>query len=32
VEAEQVPAHGRPWSLPLTLPPLGAVIFTPGGA
>lgn len=32
VEAEQVPVHGRPWSLPLTLPPLGAVIFTPEGA
>ncbi len=32
VEAEPVPAHGRPWSLPLTLPPLGAVIFAPEGA
>ncbi|MCT8337691.1 1,4-alpha-glucan branching protein GlgB [Methanoculleus sp. Afa-1] len=32
VEAEQVPAHGRPWSLPLTLPPLAAVVFTPEGA
>ena len=32
VEAEQVAAHGQPWSLPLTLPPLGAVIFTPEGA
>jgi 1,4-alpha-glucan branching enzyme len=32
VEAEQVPAHGRPWSLPLTLPPLGAVILLPEGA
>jgi len=32
VEAEQVPAHGQPWSLPLTLPPLGAVIFAPEGA
>jgi 1,4-alpha-glucan branching enzyme len=32
VEAERVPAHGRPWSLPLTLPPLGAVIFVPEGA
>ena len=31
VEAEQVPAHGRPWSLPLTLPPLGVVIFAPEG-
>ncbi|MCE5339255.1 MAG: 1,4-alpha-glucan branching protein GlgB [Methanomicrobiaceae archaeon] len=32
VEAERVPVHGRPWSLPLTLPPLGAVIFAPEGA
>jgi len=32
VEAEQVPAHGRPWSLPLTLPPLGVVILLPEGA
>jgi 1,4-alpha-glucan branching enzyme len=32
VEAEQVPVHGRPWSLPLTLPPLGVVIFAPEGA
>ncbi len=32
VEAEQVSVHGRPWSLPLTLPPLGAVIFAPEGA
>ena len=32
VEAEQVPAHGRAWSLPLTLPPLAVVIFTPEGA
>jgi len=31
VEAEQVPAHGRAWSLPLTLPPLAVVIFTPEG-
>lgn len=32
VEAERVPAHGRPWSLPLTLPPLGVVVFAPEGA
>ena len=32
VEAEQVPAHGRSWSLPLTLPPLGVVILLPEGA
>ena len=32
VEAEQVPAHGRPWSLPLTLPPLAVVILAPEGA
>ncbi|MDK2890011.1 MAG: 1,4-alpha-glucan branching enzyme [Methanoculleus sp.] len=32
VEAERVRAHGRPWSLPLTLPPLGMVIFAPEGA
>ena len=31
VEAEPVPVHGRPWSLPLTLPPLGAVILAPEG-
>jgi len=31
VEAEQVPAHGRAWSLPLTLPPLAVVILTPEG-
>ena len=27
LEAEAAPAHGRPWSLPLTLPPLGAVFL-----
>ncbi len=27
VEAEPVPAHGRPHSLSLTLPPLGCVIL-----
>jgi 1,4-alpha-glucan branching enzyme len=27
VEAEAVPAHGRPWSLPLTLPPLAGVFL-----
>ncbi|WP_317297300.1 1,4-alpha-glucan branching protein GlgB [Methanoculleus nereidis] len=32
VEAERVLVHGRPWSLPLTLPPFGAVIFAPEGA
>ncbi|BBL68282.1 1,4-alpha-glucan branching protein GlgB [Methanoculleus chikugoensis] len=32
VEAERVPAHGRPCSLSLTLPPLGAVVFLPEGA
>jgi 1,4-alpha-glucan branching enzyme len=31
VEAERVPAHGRACSLPLTLPPLGVVIFAPEG-
>lgn len=27
VEAEAMPAHGRPWSLHIVLPPLGAVVF-----
>jgi 1,4-alpha-glucan branching enzyme len=27
VEAEAAPVHGRSWSLPLTLPPLGAVFL-----
>jgi 1,4-alpha-glucan branching enzyme len=31
VEAEQVPFHGRPYSLNLTLPPLATLIFTRGG-
>jgi len=31
VEAERIRVHGRPWSLTLTLPPLGAVIFAPEG-
>jgi 1,4-alpha-glucan branching enzyme len=26
-EAEEIPCHGRPWSLDLTLPPLAAVFF-----
>ncbi len=26
-EAAPVPMHGRPWSLSLTLPPLGVVFF-----
>jgi 1,4-alpha-glucan branching enzyme len=29
VQAEAVPMHGRPFSLPLTLPPLATVIFVP---
>jgi 1,4-alpha-glucan branching enzyme len=31
VEAAPVGAHGRPWSLNLMLPPLGAVFLTPEG-
>jgi 1,4-alpha-glucan branching enzyme len=31
VVAEEVPVHGRPWSLPLTLPPLGALFLRPEG-
>jgi hypothetical protein len=27
VRADEVPAHGRPWSLSLTLPPLAAVFL-----
>jgi 1,4-alpha-glucan branching enzyme len=27
VDAEEVASHGRPYSLPLTLPPLGIVIL-----
>jgi len=30
VVAEEVPAHGRPYSLSLTLPPLAAIIFKLG--
>jgi len=30
VQSEQVAAHGRPFSLSLTLPPLGAVFLKPG--
>ncbi|MCA9267580.1 MAG: alpha amylase C-terminal domain-containing protein, partial [Planctomycetales bacterium] len=29
VEAELVPHHGRPFSLPIRLPPLGLVVFKP---
>ena len=29
VHAEEVPAHGHPWSLALTLPPLGVLMFAP---
>ena len=32
VEAEAVPAHGRPHSVALTLPPLGALFLTPSPA
>jgi 1,4-alpha-glucan branching enzyme len=32
VTAEPVPAHGRPFSLVLTLPPLATVVFKPAGA
>ncbi|KDE55320.1 1,4-alpha-glucan branching protein GlgB [Methanoculleus sp. MH98A] len=32
MEAERIPAHGRSCSLPLTLPPLGVVVFCPEGA
>ena len=31
VEAEAVPVRGFPWSLRLTLPPLGALFLLPGG-
>jgi 1,4-alpha-glucan branching enzyme len=27
VEAEEIPTHGRPFSLKLTLPPLAALFF-----
>ena len=29
VDAEPVPAHGRPWSVSLTLPPLSALLLRP---
>ena len=29
VDAEEEPAHGHPWSLPLTLPPLGVLFLAP---
>ena len=29
IEAEPVPHHGREWSVPLTLPPLAAVVLKP---
>jgi len=29
LDADEVTMHGRPWSLPLVLPPLGAVLMTP---
>ena len=32
VEAVGVGAHGRPWSLPLTLPPLSVVFLAPDGS
>jgi 1,4-alpha-glucan branching enzyme len=31
VEAVPIPCFGRPWSINLTLPPLGIVFFVPGG-
>jgi 1,4-alpha-glucan branching enzyme len=31
-DADAIPAHGRPYSLGLTLPPLGALYFTRDGA
>jgi len=30
-DSEELPAHGRPWSVWLTLPPLGAVFLRAGG-
>ena len=32
VEADASPYHGRPWSLVLDLPPLGALFLAPEGA
>ncbi len=31
VEAVAEPCHGRPWSLPLTLPPLATIVLEPAG-
>jgi 1,4-alpha-glucan branching enzyme len=31
VNAEEKPEHGRPWSLELTLPPLGALFLKASG-
>jgi 1,4-alpha-glucan branching enzyme len=31
VQAEEIPTHGRPFSLNLTLPPLAALFFKAGG-
>ncbi|WP_442968077.1 alpha amylase C-terminal domain-containing protein, partial [Rhabdothermincola sp.] len=32
VDAEEIPWHGRPASLPLTLPPLAAIFLAPASA
>jgi 1,4-alpha-glucan branching enzyme len=29
VEAQPVPAHGMPWTLTVTVPPLGCIFFGP---
>ena len=31
IEASPLPMHGRAWSLSLTAPPLGVVVFKPAG-
>jgi len=31
VQAEEIPTHGRPFSLNLTLPPLAALFLKAGG-
>jgi hypothetical protein len=31
VEAVPLPLHGRPYSLNLTIPPLGVLVLRPGG-
>jgi 1,4-alpha-glucan branching enzyme len=31
IQADAVPAHGHPWSVNLTLPPLGVLILRPRG-